>query len=653
MRHIPLFFSILLAGQSLGANLRAASPSAADFAKLDAVPFSQVRIADAFWAPRREINERVSIPLNFKNLERSGNLENFRLAARGATNGYQGPVFMDSDLYKALEAASYCLATDPDPALAKRVDDIIALVAAAQQPDGYLDTYYTVKDPGRRWTNLRDNHELYCGGHMIEAAVANYQATGKRALLQVAIRYADYVASVFGPGKRLGYPGHPEIELALVKLWRVTGERRYFDLARFFIENRGRKFFAQEHHIPLDRYDGTYWQDDVPIFDHQNIKGHAVRATYLLSGVTDVMRETGDPRLIAMVDRVWHNTTEKNMYITGGIGSSGRNEGFTTDYDLPNLTAYQETCASVAMVLWNHRLALLYGDARYADVLERSLYNGVLDGVALDGKRFFYGNPLASDGHYRRSGWFSCACCPPNVARTLAALGGYAYAVKNDALYVNLFIQGSANTTVAGRSLTLKVTTDYPWDGRVTFKSELASPTRFALHLRVPGWCQTATLTVNRKRVTAPRRERGYFVLDRDWRAGDTVELDLPMPVRLLAANPEVRADRGRVAIQRGPLVYCLEDCDQGAPLPSLCLPANPRMRAVREPSLLGGIVVIKGSASAAADGRWAGELYQPPPPRRPVAIQAIPYYAWGNRRAGDMEVWVPLAPPTSLASER
>ncbi|MHB8519747.1 MAG: glycoside hydrolase family 127 protein [Limisphaerales bacterium] len=649
MKRATLLLSITLAAGPCLSVLGAAAPSAAAFVKLRAVPFTEVQIADSFWAPRRETNQLVSIPLNFDNLEKSGNLENFRLAAQRATNGYTGPVFMDSDVYKALEAASYCLATNPDPVLAKRVEEIIALLAAAQQPDGYLDTYYTVKEPGRRWTNLRDNHELYCGGHMIEAAVAHYQATGQRTFLNIATKYADYVDSVFGPGKRMGYPGHPELELALVKLWRATGERRYFDLARFFIENRGRKFFAEEHHTPLDRYDGTYWQDDMPIFDHRNIKGHAVRATYLLSGVVDVMGETGDPRLIKMVERVWRNTTQRNMYVTGGIGSSGSNEGFTTDYDLPNLTAYQETCASVAMCLWNHRLALLYGDARYADVLERSLYNGVLDGVALDGKRFFYGNPLASIGRYQRSGWFSCACCPPNVARTLASLGGYAYAVNGDALYLNLFIQGRVNTTVAGQKLAMEVATDYPWDGKVTLKPEPASPVTCALHLRVPGWCEGATVSVNGEKVADPRFERGYFVVSREWHRGDAVELNLPMPVRLVAANPEVKADHGCIAIQRGPIVYCLESCDQSVPLSSLYLPANSELQAEKAPELLGGVTIIKGLAALASDEAWKGRLYQALPPARQAPILAIPYYAWGNRKSGAMQVWLPVAPPTAV----
>jgi DUF1680 family protein len=616
-------------------------------AKLRAVPFRNVQIHDSFWAPRQEINRTASIPLNLEMLEKSGNLRNLELAAARAKSGFTGPVFMDSDVYKALEAASYSLAIHPDPALEKRLDKIIAMLAAAQLEDGYLDSHYIVKEPGRRWTNLRDNHELYCAGHMFEAAVAHFRATGKTNFLKVATRLADHIASVFGPGKRMGYPGHPEIELALVKLWRATGERRYFELARFFIENRGRKFFATEHHTPLDRYDGTYWQDDVSIYDHRHIKGHAVRAAYLLSGATDVAAETGDQALLKMINRVWRNTTQRNMYLTGGIGPSASNEGFTHDYDLPNLTAYQETCASVALAQWNHRLALLYGDARFADVCERSLYNGVLAGVSQDGKRFFYVNPLESQGHHHRSRWFACACCPPNVARTLASLGGYAYAVNDDSLWVNLYIQGSAGAKFNGQNVTLNVETNYPWDGKVLLTPHLDQPARFELRLRVPAWCQGQTVSVNGETQAAPKLDRGYIVLARDWKQGDTVELNLPMPVFLVAANPNVKADSGQLAIQRGPLIYCLEACDQDADLASLYLTRDAELKAEESKDLLGGVVVVKGFAETTSDQDWASTLYQAVVPSRRVPIRAIPYYAWDNRKPGAMRVWIPSAPRT------
>jgi DUF1680 family protein len=614
--------------------------------KLQAVPFTAVKITDAFWSARQETNRTASIPVSLDNLEKSGNLENFRLAARGETNGFRGPVFMDSDVYKAIEAASFSLATHPDPELEARLDSIIQLVTAAQQPDGYLDTYYIVKEPGCRWTNLRDCHELYCAGHLIEAAVAHYQATGKTNFLGVATRLADHIDSVFGPDKRLGYPGHPEIELALVKLWRVTGEQRYFNLARFFIENRGRHYFAEEHHTPADKYDGTYWIDDVPIFDQDKIKGHAVRAAYLMSGATDVAAQTGDPRLLAMLDRVWRNTTEKNLYLTGGIGPSSRNEGFTVDYDLPNLTAYQETCATVALAQWSSRMALLYGDSKYADVVERGLYNGLLAGVSQDGKRFFYVNPLESTGNHHRQEWFGCACCPPNAARTIAALGGYAYATGSNSLWVNLYVQGQVETQVNGHAVQLDVITEYPWEGRVVLKPRLKATTDFELRLRVPGWCEGATVSVNGKPVSAPLIERGYFVLSRQWETGDTVELNLAMSIQRVAANENVAADRGLLAIQRGPIVYCIEQCDQRAPVTSLSLPLDADLR-VEKTKLFGGITVIRGFGASTEAPNTGHALYlrATAVPSKRTEITAIPYFAWDNRQAGPMKVWLPVSP--------
>lgn len=621
------------------------SATEAPILKLRPVPFSDVKVQDTFWTPRQETNRLASIPSNLENLEKAGNIRNFELATAGKHEGYSGPVFMDSDLYKGLEAAAYSLATHPDPALDKQLDGIIAKIAAAQQPDGYLNTHFQVVAPDKKWSNLRDWHELYCAGHLFESAVAHFQATGKRNLLNIAVKLADNIDATFGPGKRMGYPGHPEIELALIKLWRVTGERRYFELARFFVENRGRKFFAEEHKTPFDRYDGSYWQDDVPICDHRNIKGHAVRAAYLLAGATDVVAETGDPALLKMLNRVWRNTTQRNMYLTGGIGPSAHNEGFTSDYDLPNLTAYQETCASVALALWNHRLALLCGDARYADIFERSLYNGVLAGVSRDGTRFFYVNPLESHGTHHRSPWFGCACCPPNVARTVASIGGYAYAVSDQALWVNLYVQGSVTATVAGRKLTLNVKSDYPWDGKVTLAPALDSPAQFELRLRVPGWCEGATLSVNGAAATRPTAERGYLTVSREWKSGDVVELNLPMPVQRIAASPNVKANQGLLAIQRGPLVYCLEQVDQPEPIASLFLPPASELKPEKDSQLFDGIVVIKGMAELAAEQDWTGRLYQPANSERRVPIKAIPYYAWDNRKAGPMKVWLPMVP--------
>lgn len=644
------------------------SAEAPPLARWEAVTFEKVTLADRFWAPRRDANRRVSIPVNLENLEKSGNLENLRLAGRRATDGYQGPVFMDSDVYKALEAAAYSLATDPDPELERKVEEIIGILEKAQHPDGYLNSYYTVKEPVRRWVNLRDNHELYCAGHMFEAAVAHYRATGRTNFLNVARRFADNIDSVFGPPpKRLGYPGHPEIELALVKLWQVTGERRYFELARFFVENRGRQFFADEHGTPKDRYDGSYWQDDVPICDHRNIKGHAVRAAYLMSGATDVASAwgvdlgrgdvsvwgRGDTNLLAMIRRVWRNTTERNQYLTGGIGPSAHNEGFTEDYDLPNLSAYQETCATIALAQWAHRMALAHGDGRQADVMERALYNGVLAGVSQDGKRFFYVNPLESRGGHHRSEWFGCACCPPNVARTLAALGGYAYAqVPDGDVVVNLYVQGSARLRLAqGREAVLHVKTDYPWDGRVTLRWELPEPAvRIGLRLRIPEWCEGATLTVGGREMPVTATTRGYVALREAWRDGSEVQLNLPMPVRRMLAHPGVKANRGLVALQRGPLVYCVEQADHADPVTALYLPGDAELKARFAPDLLGGVVVVETTARTSPGQEWNRKLYQPEPPAKSVPLRAIPYYAWDNRAAGPMRVWLPRSPETPAA---
>jgi len=597
--------AMALLAQAAGMEAMAQAP----LVKLDPVPFTGVRITDAFWAPRRATNRDVTLRHALAQLETTGTVRNLELAAAGAREGFEGYVFQDSDVYKTIEAVSYSLATDSDPELDRALDALIAKVAAAQMEDGYLDSAYQIRRPDRRWTNLRDDHELYCAGHLFEAAVAHYQATGKKSLLDVATKFADHIAARFGPGKTMGYPGHPEVELALVKLWKATGQTKYFDLARFFVENRGTGFFAREHNTPADLYDGTYWQDNVPIREHRNIVGHAVRAAYLFSGVADVARETGEEGLLKVSNRVWRNTTTKRMYVTGGIGASGANEGFTTDYDLPNLTAYQETCASVAMAMWNHRLNLLYGESRYADVMETALYNGALAGVSLDGTRFFYVNPLSSRGHHHRAEWFGCACCPPNIARTLSSLGGYAYATSGDALWVNLYIQGGVKAKVGRRTVDLDVATDYPWDGTVKLTVKPDQAARFGLRLRVPGWAEGASVRVNGTSVS-PAVERGYYVIDRQWKAGDVVDLDLPMPVRRIASNPWVKPNAGRLALARGPLVYCLEGADHEIDIEKVAIPASAGLIPEKRADLLGGVVVLKGQGIARPDVDWNGKLY-------------------------------------------
>ncbi len=613
-------------------------------ARLDAVPWKDVRIEDRFWKPRLQTLKEVTIPHLFKMLEEVGYLRNFELAINHAHEGYTGNFWFDSDLYKAIEVASYALAIWPDPQLSEKLDYIISLIEKAQMPDGYLNTYFQVVEPNNRWTNLMACHELYCAGHLIEAGVAHYLATGKRSLLDVAIRFADHIDSVFGEGKRLGYPGHPEVELALVKLYKITGERRYLELARFFIDKRGSKYFAQEHNIPLDQYDGRNLQDDKPIREQTEIVGHAVRACYLMAGAADVAREFQDEELLEAVKRIWRNATEKRMYITGGLGNSASNEGFTGDYDLPNRTAYQETCASIAFILWAHRLALLSGEAQYVDSLERTLYNAALAGISLSGDKFFYSNPLESDGSHHRQGWFGCACCPPNIARLLASLGGYIYATSPKGIWVNLYISSSADIHLGDKRVTLHLQTNYPWEGKVLITPEVEKETQFALHLRLPSWCKDFSLKVNGRRIARPTIEKGYILLDRRWKKGDQVELELGMEILKMVAHPQVKEDWRKVALQRGPLVYCFEECDQPISLDKIAIPLSAQFQPRWDGNLLGGIMVLEGEGITDPEMDWTGRLYQEAMPPKKIKVRAIPYYAWDNRQPCAMKVWLPFS---------
>ncbi len=619
-----------------------APPSAG--APLRAADYRRVRLADPFWAPRLKTNREATLPHLFAKLREVGAVENLVRSAAGLKGGHKGYVFADSDLYKTLEAAAYCLGAGADARIEQGADELIAVIRKAQQADGYLDSAYQLGTKAR-FSSLRDDHELYCAGHLLEAGVAHFEATGRRDLLEVAVRNADLIERTFGdgPGRRAGYPGHPELELALVRLSQATGDRRYFRLAQSFLEHRGEHFFAREHGTPEGQYDGTYWLDDVRLREHQVISGHAVRALYLFSGALDVAAATGDAGLQAAVERVWGNAVEKRMFVTGGLGSSSRNEGFTDDYDLPTFDAYQETCASIAFVMLSQRLALLTGDSRYADAVEWSLYNAVAAGVSLSGDRFFYVNPLASHGQHHRQPWYECACCPPNVARTLASLGQYAFATGPDDLYLNLYAAGAAELVLGRGQVRLEVDSRYPWDGRVALTVRESSAGRFALRLRQPAWCGGATVQVNGE-LQAPARERGYLVLRREWRGGDRVELELPMPVRRLAAHPLVEETADRVALSRGPIVYCVEQADVAARLPALRLPRAAELRAERS-EILGGVSVLRGEAAALSDVA-EGPLYAPASPRRlePVALTAVPYGAWDNRAGGPMRVWIASA---------
>lgn len=594
--------------------------------RLTPVPFTAVRVDDAFWAPRLETNRTVTIPHDFRMCEQTGRIGNFAKAAGLVPGEFQGIHYDDSDVYKVIEGASYSLATHPDPALDKYLDDLIAKIARAQRADGYLYTFHTLKDPAKRYSDLKDGHELYCAGHLIEAAVAHHRATGKRTLLDVAVKLADHVDSVFGdaPGKRHGIDGHEEIELALFKLADLTGEARYRALGEYFVRERGRGSGGR----PLW---GAYYQDHEPATDATEVTGHAVRQVYLLCAMADVAAATGDRAVVAALDRLFDDLVTTKMYVTGGIGSRHDGEAFGEAYELPNETAYAETCAAIGNALWNHRMNLLHRHGRYADVVERVLYNGFLSGVSLSGDKFFYVNPLASRGGHHRQAWYGTACCPVNVVRFLPSLPGYVYATgDDDGLYVNLYAAGEADVTVKGTKLHVKQETRYPWDGAVKLTLTPQRPGPFSVFLRVPEWCENPTFRVNGERIKDVVVADGYLPVRVVWEPGDTIELDLPMPVRRVKANPRVKASVGRVALQRGPVVYCAEAVDNGGRVDDLILPPDAELKSEHRADLLGGVTVLTGTAERRTkDGTT------------PVKFQAVPYYAWDHRDAGQMAVWL------------
>ena len=562
---------------------------------------------DGFWGKRVEQVREVIIPYQWQALNDkvsgappSHAMENFRIAAGLAKGEFYGFVFQDSDVYKWLEALSYCLMNQPDPELERLADEVIEVIAKAQQPDGYLNTYFTIKEPQNRWKNLRDSHELYCAGHLFEAAVAHHQATGKHTLLDVARRFADHIAMVFGPepGKKRGYPGHPEIELALVKLYRLTGETHYLALAKFFIDERGQKplYFEieakerGEEKPQLPFWTPAYCQSHLPVREQTEAVGHAVRAMYLYSAMADLALETRDETLVKTCQKLWDSVTKRRMYITGGIGSSAEGEAFTFDYDLPSDRAYAETCASIGLVFWAHRMLRLNADRKYADVMERALYNGVLSGISLDGTKYFYTNPLevwpkACQNRYdmrhiliERQPWFDCACCPPNIARLLASIPQYVYSCEKDVLYVHLFAAGEAVLELPSGQVTLIQETEYPWEGEVIIRIHTQEPIQFTLAIRIPGWCRDPALQVNGDEVDlASLLDKGYAKIKRTWRDGEKIQLSLPMPVERIRTHPEVRATAGKVALMRGPIVYCLEEADNDLILRRLFYLAMPK----------------------------------------------------------------------------
>jgi DUF1680 family protein len=642
-----------------------AAQSARDY-PVKPVPFTAVHVTDGFWAPRIDINRTVTIPFAFQKDEETGRVANFIRAAESLSGqppedrkppGYP---FDDTDVYKVIEGASYSLSVHPDLKLDAYLDGLIAKIATAQEPDGYLYTARTI-DPlnphlwagPKRWMlESVDSHELYDLGHLYEAAAAHYVATGKRNLLDVALKSANLLAETFGPGKQTIWPGHQITEMGLVKLYRVSGERRYLELAKFMLDARG----------PDGRQGSgrTYNQSHMKVVDQTEAVGHAVRATYMYSGMADVAALTGDASYIKAIDKIWDNVAGKKLYITGGIGATAAGEAFGRNYELPNMSAYNETCAAAGNDFWNHRLFLLHADAKYIDMMERTLYNGLISGVALDGKTFFYPNPLESNGQHERSPWFGVACCPGSIIRFMASVPGYVYAQRDDTIWVNLFVGSTADIKLDdGRAVRMIQSTRYPWDGRVRITVSPDQTAALTVKVRIPGWARdqpvasdlyryadkpagAPSLKINGRTVPV-EIDKGYATLARTWRAGDVIDISLPMQVRRVIANEQVAADRGRVALERGPLVYALEWADNpNGKVRNLMLPDTEPLRAERSPALLSGVTVVKTNAlglSYDAQGHVA---------KTPIAVTAIPYYAWANRGRGQMIVWIPNSVATA-----
>ena len=589
------------------------------------LPLHDVTLDGSFWGERLATIRRVTLRQQHTACEESGRIDNFRIASGKRQGEFQGRFYNDSDLYKWLEAASFALATAPDPGLAALVEQGVAEIAAAQAPDGYLHTYYTFGRAGARWTNLPVAHELYCAGHLIQAAVAHHRATGTRALLDVATRFADLICATFSPDGRRGTDGHEEIEMALVELYRETGQARYLRGAGFLLDERGRPSSALRG-LP-------YFQDHLPVREQSEIVGHAVRAVYLACGMADVSAETGEPALLAALERLWQSAFTRKAYVTGALGARWEGEAFGAEHELPNERAYAETCAAIGGFMWNWRMLLLRGEARFADWMETALYNAILPGISLDGTTYFYQNPLADRGGHRRQPWFATACCPPNIARLLLSLPGYLATTADAGLFLHQYAPSTVRATLPGGGpVALSVDTRYPWAGRVRLTVRETGGVPWTLHLRVPGWCETAALSVNGEVVGSGPRSAGYAPIHRAWRAGDVVELDLAMPVRRVHGRPDVAATAGRVALARGPLVYCLEQADRPArDVWGMMLEPGAAFAAEDAPDLLGGVVVLRGTA-----------IRPPGPPsidRFPVV--AVPYYAWANRDPGPMAVWI------------
>jgi len=630
------------------------------------VPFTSVKLTDHFWTSRIETNRTVTIPASFKRCDSTGRIKNFVMAAEHQGKFCTVYPFDDTDIYKTVEGASYSLAVHPDPALAKYVDSLIAIVGRAQEPDGYLYTARTI-DPAHpqawagpeRWVNEgKLSHELYNSGHMFEAAAAHYMATGQRNFLNIALKNADLLVRTFGPGKRHVAPGHEIVEMGLVRLYRITGKKDYLALAKFFIDQRGIKQYDKKSKNPWEN--GVYFQDNVPVIEQDEAEGHAVRAMYLYSGMTDVAALTGDTAYLKAIDKIWNNMVTKKMYVQGSIGAVGDGERFGENYELPNATAYNETCAAIGGVFWNQRMFLLHGDSKYIDVMEKMLYNGLISGVGLDGKSFFYTNAMQVTNSFNhpdlertRSGWFVCSCCPTNVARLIPSIPGYIYAQNGNDVYVNLFISGTGNLKVNNKDLKITQVNNYPWDGGLAFTIDPSSAIDMNLKIRIPGWVQNQAIPstlysyeqssaqkieikVNGKAVDYEVKN-GYAVISKKWKKNDKVELTLPMDVQRVVANSALVDDIGKVALQRGPLMYCAEWKDNGGKASNLVIPKNTVFETAYEPVLLNGVTVLKAMVKSVNVDEAAQTVTT-----ENKTMTAIPYYSWANRGKGEMMVWFP-----------